>query len=378
MEQIDLQSNASDKRDGSAPTGVLAMRKTIVELIVLLFGIGSWFGVTTIFSQMPKISASAPEEWLLPFYLSITVQCGNAISLFYVYVRKSSARQLNDAHAICMLMAVGCLAAICMPFMYEITVGNVSIALHIFTFIFATIGGFSSMLFMPYMKRFRANYLFIFFFGQSLNDLVSIALAVIQGMWGSSECIYRETQFPQFVRHTASPLFNSNVAFLLVFPVLAMSTAAFILLNKMKVCRDELDVETLSNDVKTERRCDAIESNDTTTEVRDPTQLNFYHLILANALIGFAATSIFPFIHSFTCQQYSRRPFSYNLTIALIAIYNPLIWFVVTLMPQQCVRLVRMCNARLSILVPYLLFVIFDFFWGWPLHSLLGLILLVS
>lgn len=376
MEQIDLHPIGSDKHvTGTAPTSASTERKYLVELLVLLFGLGSWFGVTTIFSQIPAISA--PEDRTMPLNLSLTVQCGNAIALLYLYFHRTTAIPFRDVHAI-ILLAVGCVAAICMPFTYHIKVGEMSIALHIFTFIFATIGGFSSMVFMPYMKRFRGNYLFVFFFGQSLNDLLSNALAAIQGMWGSSECIYSDTKFPAFFRHTAKPLFQPHIAFMFIFPILAMSMAAFILLNKMKACRDELVADTEPNDVDIKQRSDPINSDGISAEVQDASKLNFTHLYMANVLIGFAVTDIFPFMHSLTCQQYMRRPNMYNLTISLIAVYNPLLWFVANLMPQQCFRIVRMCKVRVVFILPYLLWLVYGICCFYPLHSLLGLILLVS
>lgn len=372
LEQVDLQSIASDKLDTSlAPASASPQQKYVVQLLALLFGLGSWFGVTTIFSQMPTIMSFTPEEWMLPFYLSITVQLGNAVALLYLYAHKTIARPFNDAHVICVLMGVGCVAAICLPFTYQITVGNWSIALHIFTFIFAVIGGFSSMLFLPYMKRFRGNYLFIFFLGQALNDVLANGLAAIQGMWGSSECPRLQLEFPEYGRHEGSPLFKPIIAFLLVIPVLVTSTVAFILLNKMEVCRDELADDTEPNEVDPERLCDPIDQNSTAKH-------KFFDLFMANGLIGLASVSIFPCIHTFTCQQYLIRPLPYNLAIVFIAIYNPLIWFFVNLLPQQSIRIVRKCDARLAIVVPYLLYFAFQFAWGVPSKSLLGLILLVS
>lgn len=377
MEQIDLHSIGSDKHvTGTASTNASTERKYLVELLVLLFGLGSWFGVTTIFSQIPTISANA-EDRTLPLNLSITVQCGNAVALLYLYAHKTILIPFNNAHAIT-LLAVGCVAAIFMPFTYQIKVGEMHIALHTFTFIFATIGGFSSLVFMPYMKRFRGNYLFVFFFGQSLNDLLSNALAAIQGMWGSSECVYSDDEFPAFFRHTTKPLFQSHIAFMFTFPILAMSMAAFILLNKMKVCRDELVADNELNDVDTKQRSDPINSDDTSIEVQGTWKPNFTHLFMVNVLIGFAVTDIFPFMHSFTCQQYLRRPNVYNLTISLIAVHNPLIWFAANLMPQQCFRIVRMCKLREAFIVAYVLWIVYGICCFYPLHSLLGLILLVS
>lgn len=373
-----MQSTTSDKPDiGAVSSDASSDRKYIVKWLVLLFGLGSWFGMTTIFSQMPIIASTREDTWL-PLDLSMVALVGNSVSLLYVHAHRSIARPLNDAHAICMLMAVGCVAAICLPFTYHVTIGSVHIALHIFIFIFAMIGGFSSMLFMPYMKRYRGKYLYIFFLGQALNDLLSNALAAFQGTWSSTECVYEGSEIVEFARRTVSPSFSPTVAFLFVFPVLALSTTAFILLNKMKVCRDEQVTDTVPNDVDTERGCDPMDQTDVSIKMPDVTQLRFIQLLFANVVILFAAIAIFPLIHSFTCQQYARRPHTYIVTIALIVIYKPLIWYVVTLKPQQCMSLVRRCSARVIILVPYLFFYIYDFLCVWPLHSLLALILLVS
>lgn len=379
LEQVDLQSIASDKVETSlAAISASPQRKYVVELLALIFGLGSWFGVTAIFSQMPKVMAIAPEEWSLPFYLSITVQCGNAVALLYLYAHKVFARPFNDAHVICVLMVIGCVAAICLPFTYRLSVGNVSIALHIFVFIFSIIGGFSSMLFLPYMKRYRGNALFLFFLGQALIDVLTNALAAIQGMWGASECYHRQLEFPEYVRHEGSPLFKPEIAFILVFPVLAASTVAFILLNKMQVCRDELADDTDPNELEVEHSYDPIDQNITVTEVQNAPQHRFIDLILANVLIAFFETSIFPCIHSFTCQHYTRRPVAYNLAILWIAAFNSLLWSILSLIPQLCLRLARKFGARPIVLAPYLLYFAFEFSWGIPTHNLLGLILLVS
>lgn len=371
MEQIDLRAAEPNKPDTNAvPPG----GKYIVVLLVLLFGLGSWFAVTCILSQIPII-AIGPDDLQMPTKLWLTTLIGNGASFLYVRTYVKIARPLNDAHAICMVMAVGCVAAICLPFTYQITVSDVHIALHGFLFLFGAMGGFSSILFMPYMKRYRGNYLYIFLLGQALNDVLSNVLAAIQGMWSLDECVMRENLCKRMV----SPLFPPKVAFMFVFPVLAMSTAAFICLNKLQVCRVEVSADAETKPAQAEPGISEREQQETSTNVPIELRLREIQVYIASMEMAIGAMGIFPLIHSYTGQQYERRPQTYIVAVALIAVYKPLVWCIVTLKSQECMRIVRGCAPRVLVFAPYVILLFFLLMlWLWPLHSLLGLILLVS
>lgn len=131
-------------------------RNIFVDALAILFGISSWIGVTSIFLQLPLIVSTAPEGWSLPSYIAITVQMGNIGSFAYVLYQKYSPKKIDDGLLIYIALLIGCVAAICMAFFYQVTFaidGNTqySVALLMFTLLFALVGCVSSVLFMPYM-----------------------------------------------------------------------------------------------------------------------------------------------------------------------------------------------------------------------------------
>lgn len=138
----------------------LGKRNIFVDALAILFGISSWIGVTSIFLQLPLIVSTAPEGWSLPSYIAITVQMGNIGSFAYVLYQKYSPKKIDDGLLIYVALLIGCVAAICMAFFYQVTMaidgGNTqySVALLIFTLLFALVGCVSSVLFMPYMGKY--------------------------------------------------------------------------------------------------------------------------------------------------------------------------------------------------------------------------------
>lgn len=144
-------------------------RNIFVDILSILFGISSWIGVTSTFLQLPLLISSAPEGWKLASYIVITVQMANIGSLAYVMYQKYSPKKIDDGLLIYITLSIGCVSAICMAFFYEHTIeinGNPhSVALLIFTLMFALVGCLSSVLFMPYMGRFRECYLVSYMLG---------------------------------------------------------------------------------------------------------------------------------------------------------------------------------------------------------------------
>lgn len=143
-------------------------RNLFVDALAVLFGMSSWLGVTSSYLQLPLIVSTIPEGWSMPAYMTVVVQSSNIISFAYVAYQKYSPKKLNDGHLIYFTMTMGCLTAIGMAFFYNNTMtinGNEhSVAYLIFVFLFATVGTVSSVLFLPFMGRFRECYLGIVFF----------------------------------------------------------------------------------------------------------------------------------------------------------------------------------------------------------------------
>lgn len=302
-------------------------RSYFVDLLAITFGISAWIGITGTYLELPQIVQTAPEGWNLPSYIVILTQSGNVASLIYVIYEKWSTVKCDDVNLIYVTLGIGCLAAILMAFYYQSTIyladEQRSIPLFIFTAMFAIVGCLSSVLFMPFMGRFRGIYLVTYMFGQGLNGLLSSALSLVQGV-GSPQCVQNDTTNATNIVNS-QPLFQPKYYFLFVFTIFILSFVAFILLNKLDVCKSEhatahrCKIENnLANDV-------ANGYQPIPTDVCHMSSLDFYYLMFVLGAMSSLTYGILPGVQSFSCLSYG--PSAYHLSTTLSAIANPLACF---------------------------------------------------
>jgi riboflavin transporter 2 len=66
----------------------LSNRRLLVDLLALMFGLGSWMGVNGIYVQLPLIVHIAPEGWSLPAHMVMLVQFANLGPILYtLYIK---------------------------------------------------------------------------------------------------------------------------------------------------------------------------------------------------------------------------------------------------------------------------------------------------
>lgn len=182
-----------------------------------------------------------------------------------------------------------------------------SVAYLVFVFLFATVGTVSSVLFLPFMGRFRECYLVSYMCGQGMNGLFTSILTLIQGI-GVPECIpNNSTNGPEFIKYIPPARFGTQTFFLLVSAFLVVSTIAFILLNNLDVCKKELAAGTVIDGneyyYENEDRHD-IATGKIPENVLNLSHFNYVKLLLAMVLIGFFGNGIFPGLQSYSSLPY--------------------------------------------------------------------------
>lgn len=175
-------------------------RNLFVDALAILFGISSWIGVNSsylqgiqfkihlnqfhrsccihfesvlfVFCLVPLLVSTAPEGLSLASIMTVAVQSSNVISFAYIAYQKFSPVKMKDANLIIATMILGCATAIGMAFFYgnttEIDGTSHSVAYLIGVFLFAIVGTVSSVLFLPFMGRYRECYLISYMCGQVL------------------------------------------------------------------------------------------------------------------------------------------------------------------------------------------------------------------
>lgn len=343
----------------------LKKRNVFVDALAILFGISSWIGVTSTFLQLPLIVSVAPEKWTLPSYISLTVQSANIGSFAYVLYQKYSPKKLDDGILIYFTLLIGCVAAICMAFLYqettEISGSQHSVALLTFCLMFALVGCLSSVLFMPYMGRFRECYLVSYMFGMGLNGFLSSVMALIQGVGGPPECIpinsTDSTNGTLFMAQYPEPLFGIKLYFIFVFAILVLSTIAFILLNNLSVCKNEYAAGTIG--MGNEYHYDKKENHEHNHKIPDDVlHLSmFNYLFLMAAVVGLSGlgNGILPALMSYSCLPYGNVTYHFSVTLAAIA--NPCAGFIAMFVPHTSIRVIRVLSFIGSFLAIYLFYI---------------------
>ncbi|XP_055325666.1 riboflavin transporter 2-like isoform X2 [Sitodiplosis mosellana] len=333
-------------------------RNLFVDALALLFGMSSWLGVTSSYLQLPLIISTMPEGWSMPAYMTVVVQSSNIISFAYVFYQKYAPKKLNDAYLIYFTMSMGCLTAIGMAFFYQNTITingkEHSIAYLIFVFLFATVGTVSSVLFLPFMGRFRECYLVSYMCGQGMNGLFTSILTLIQGI-GVPECI-PDTD-GKLIKYIPPARFGTQTFFLLVFGLLLISTIAFILLNKMEVCKKELAAGIVMEGneyyYENEDRHD-VATGEVPENVLNLSTFNYVKLLSAMVLIGFFGNGIFPGL-----QSYSSLPYGfliYHLVASLASIGNAIGSFIAQFVPHTSIRILDFLIVIVIVLGVYIFY----------------------
>ncbi|XP_055325457.1 solute carrier family 52, riboflavin transporter, member 3-A-like isoform X2 [Sitodiplosis mosellana] len=358
-------------------------RNIFVDALAILFGVSSWIGVTSTYLQLPLLVSSAPEGWSLPSYIAIAVQIANIGSFAYVVYQKYSPKKIDDGFLIYFTLTIGCVAAICMAFFYQHTIeisGHpYSVFLLLFTLMFALVGCLSSVLFMPYMGRFRECYLVSYMFGMGLNGFVSSVLALIQGVGGPPECVPSNTTDGGFIEKYPPPLFGIRLYFEFVFGILVLSTVAFILLNKLSTCKKEYAAGTIG--MGNEYHYDHKEDSDETKQNIPADVLNlstFNYIFLMAAVVGLSGlgNGIFPGLMSYSCLPYGNQV--YHLSVTLAAIANPCAGFIAMFLSHTSIRVIRFLSFIGSILAIYLFYIALQSPNPPLKDSMLGYVLIVS
>lgn len=351
---------------------ILENRSVIVDILAICFGIGTWIGINGTFIQLPLLVEVAPEGWSLPSYLSVMVQIGNLGPLIYTLIQKFCKR--NDAPMIYILLATGTLSAILTAFFYSKTAilfgEEHSVALFALTIFTAFTACTSSVLFMPYMGRFKEMYLVTYFVGEGLSGLLPSVVALIQGIGGSAECVLQnvtETGEAIYEKYVPPPRFGTQAFFIFIFAMMLISCLGFTLLDRLKRCKTQYAAVKVGqgNDYVYARDSSGEANGDggnSSTTDNNQNKVNsdlapeissrvYIFLLLLIGIISFFANGIFNSIQSYSCLPYGGQAYHLSATLSVIA--NPVACFLAIFLPHTSLRSILSLTGVASLLTVY-------------------------
>lgn len=362
-----LRKPTTMKSKSSTMLETLQGRSLLVDLLAILFGVGAWIGVNSSYVQLPLLVANAPEGWNLPSYLAVIIQLGNVGPLLYTGMQK--IRAFKDSYMIYVVLVIGAVGAICMAFLYEMTAhvlgAERSVAMFVCVFALALVGCTSSVLFMPYMGRFRTIYLITYLIGEGLSGFLPSIVALIQGVGGNAECIPNnstDADAPDFISYTPPPRFGSMEYFIFVFVVLIISAVAFTILDNHPRCHKEYAAVVINhgNDYTYETGQLATDSTSTTeksNQILEKSKIlsnrNCAYLMVLMGILCMFGNGIFPSIQSYSCLPYGNV--AYHLTVTMSTMANPVACFLAVFLPHTSLRAITSISLASAVFAAYAL-----------------------
>ena len=174
----------------------LFKRKLSLQICILiaLFGSGSWIAVNGLWVELPIIVKHAPEQWSLPSYLTVIISLANIGPVVYTLGNKFSPRFFRETLSIHILIVLGAFVLALLGILWKETsyIGGskYSSALLSLSFFVAVVNCTSSVTFLPFIGKFKKEYIAVFFAGQGLSGLLPSLVALIQGAGSSMSCCY--------------------------------------------------------------------------------------------------------------------------------------------------------------------------------------------
>lgn len=287
----------------------------------------------------------------------IIIQVANIGPVFYTLLQKFSS--VKDCYIIYVLLLIGVAASVNMAFFYPETAyifgSERSYAIFTIVFFFALVGCTSSVLFMPYMGRFRDIYLITYLIGEGLSGFLPGVIALIQGVGGNAECIPNnstEPGAPSFLPFTPAPRFTTQTFFLIIFGIFCASFIAFVLLDRLRSVKSEYASVVISNgnnyqyntskvEEKAEQQIDEQQKQDQEVEVvqeefKKLSDKNYRALLVLLGVICMFANAIFPSIMTYGTLPYGNV--AYHLAATLSSIANPVACFLAVFLTKTSIR----------------------------------------
>ncbi|KPI96908.1 Riboflavin transporter 2-A [Papilio xuthus] len=283
-------------------------RCILLDLAVAAFGLGSWLGVNGTFLQAPLLLRRQPEGWALPSWITLAVQLGNLGIAAHALSRRLLPRTSDAAHIYC-LLATGAAALFLNAFLHPETVSlagaDRSLAFLALTFCSALVGCTSSVLFYPYLRYFREEYLVTYLVGEGMSGLLPSILALIQGVGGEPECVPSPDGSMWTAVHPL-PLFDTDVFLSILGGLSIVSLLSFTYIHNTSQFDSERKLPTESKEQRQEARVCLLEQS-------------WVCLLAASAALNCINNGVLNAVQSYSCMPYGAATYHLAATLKVVA-----------------------------------------------------------
>ena len=385
-------------------------KSLLLYFLISLFGIGSWIAINGIWAEMSILINTLPECQNLPALIVVIIQISNIGPLLYGTVKYLLHRYKLGNYQIYLeivttfvLIFVGILASILLSLFWDKTalIFNRlhSVSFLLLAFFLGLVDCTSSVVFVPFMQHFPAEYMSALYIGEGLSGVFPSIAALSQGFVNNNiSCT------GNYTGHEALGIrFSPNVYFIFLAGMMLLCGMAFILIIclpsikkhmirkrifHLNSCND-LNYQDSINDTLVVREESTPASNGGKVNFKFSSQDQFFSLtdilkMISSNISLYACLGIMSFltngalsaISSFALLPYGNDIYHVAINLSLLA--NPLMSLLFAIFPSKSKVITAMITAIVCLIGIY----VFDMAMMSPVpllkDSVVGKILIVS
>lgn len=350
-----------------------------VAICVWCFALSSWIDIQGVWIQLPILVNKLPEGWSLPSYIVVLIQCSVVVPLLYGILSRWKAGQKGHLEVVMsyFIMIVGFLSLVFLQFFWDATVfiagSERSLASLVLIFLLSMVDTTSSVVYLPYMARFKPQYIPALVAGEESSGLIAGTIGLIQGASGESHCInktvqiFNETLSKNYTESvitmvSSEPRFSVSVFFGILAIIMGLSLVSFSLLNFAPFAQKELAPSPDDGYNKLPVECEKAFENCHSQEIVGPElgqqkpidKMSYVVMLFYFMWSSVIAYGVFPSIQAFSTLPYGALTFT--LAICLPRFSNPLSALASFVCPTRSLKAISFFMAISSGLAAYHLF----------------------
>ena len=224
----------------------------ITYVLIMLFALSSWIDINGLWVEVPLLVNELPEKWSLPSFIVIIIQIANIGPLMYTIARKFAPKVVHEVPVVYVIIGVGAASTLLLVHFWDRTshiMGKEhSTALLTLTGFLSLVDCTSSVVYLPFMQRFKPQYMSALYIGEGLSGLIPGFVGLAQGVGGNPVCVnssdisYNSSSENNSTTWNVYPVyppprFSVEIFFWMLFTLLCVSCAAFTLVNYLPRCQ---------------------------------------------------------------------------------------------------------------------------------------------
>lgn len=164
-------------------------------ILFLFLGSGcNWVLPNALFQELPYFQQISPQGFCMATYMSLSLNFGVLIViLFFIYIKIYGKESLSYNKLVPSLLIMSSLGTLFAAFTYQIEINGISFFIYIACAIGGTVGSLTSVIFYPYLMKFKPDYISAARLGGSSALFLCAIVSIYQNPGSASSIKFNST-----------------------------------------------------------------------------------------------------------------------------------------------------------------------------------------